>query len=151
VKGEVKYINGKRVSTPEYRSWQMMKNRCTNPRAQDWAYYGGRGIVMDPRWGVFDAFLEDMGRQPSKGLTLDRRDPDGHYCKDNCRWATRRVQSQNRTDSRFNTQKVQLIRDMYATGLYRQIDLAHVFETSQAAISQITRNAAWLEDVGGAP
>jgi hypothetical protein len=55
------------------------------------------------------------------------------------------VQSQNRTDTRFSQKKVAKIRKLYGTGRYRQIDIAALFGTSQAAISQITRNAAWRE------
>lgn len=94
--GEVKKINGKRVATPEYRAWQLMKNRCMNQKAADYKYYGGRGIAMDPRWGQYENFLADMGRKPSSELTLDRVDGDGNYCKDNCRWATRQTQARNR-------------------------------------------------------
>src|SRR5688572_15362452 len=32
--------------TPEFRSWAMMKNRCLNPNAEVWSYYGGRGIKV---------------------------------------------------------------------------------------------------------
>lgn len=145
VQGEVKTINGRRVATPEHIAWQQMKNRCLNSRAQDYHYYGGRGIKVCERWKTFANFLADMGRRPSSFHTLDRKNVNGNYNKRNCRWATRKQQSQNRTDTRFSTKKVKKIRELYATGRYRQIDIARRYRTSQAAISQITRNAAWLE------
>jgi hypothetical protein len=94
--GEVKKINGRRVATPEYRSWQMLKNRCLNPNARDYAYYGGRGITVCSAWLSFEAFLADMGRRPAPEYTLDRIDADKEYAPDNCRWATRETQSRNR-------------------------------------------------------
>jgi hypothetical protein len=39
--------------------------------------------------------MDDLGPRP-QGMTLDRINPQGHYCPDNCRWADRDVQSQNR-------------------------------------------------------
>lgn len=42
----------------------------------------------------FEKFLSDMGERPA-GKTLDRREVDGHYERDNCRWATRTEQAQN--------------------------------------------------------
>lgn len=94
--GEIKQIAGKRVASPEYRSWQMLKNRCLNPRAGDYAYYGGRGIRVCERWLLFSNFLEDMGRRPTAEHTLDRVNGDGDYTPANCAWATRKAQSRNR-------------------------------------------------------
>jgi hypothetical protein len=99
--GEIRKIDGKRTPSPEYRSWQTMKNRCSNPRARDWAYYGGRGITVCKEWiDSFETFLRDMGRRPSPTHTLDRIDGDSGYCAANCRWATRRTQARNRAYTR---------------------------------------------------
>lgn len=89
-------IGGKRVASPEYRSWQMMKNRCLNPRATDYAYYGERGITICSEWMEFREFFKDMGPKPTKLHTLERRDNDKNYCKENCLWATRKQQARNR-------------------------------------------------------
>jgi len=78
-----------------YRSWCHMLQRCNNLRDKDYKYYGGRGITVCKRWAKFENFLEDMGEPPG-GLTLDRINNDGNYCKGNCRWATSLEQSRNR-------------------------------------------------------
>lgn len=78
-----------------YSSWHNMKTRCDNPNATNFSEYGGRGIVYDPRWELFENFLEDMGECPA-GLSLDRRDPHENYYKENCHWATDSHQSFNK-------------------------------------------------------
>lgn len=78
-----------------YNSWAGMLNRCTNPNATRWNYYGGRGITVCVRWRDFENFLKDMGTRP-EGHTLDRIDPNGNYEPGNCRWATWHDQRVNR-------------------------------------------------------
>ena len=95
-------MNGKRVSTPTYKTWIDMRRRCTVPSRINFKDYGGRGIAYDPRWHRFEAFLADMGERPA-GCTLDRIDNDGPYCKDNCRWATVRQQENNKRTNRVLT------------------------------------------------
>lgn len=86
--------------SPTYRVWRGMKQRCKNPRDQSYSDYGGRGISYDPRWERFEHFFADMGECPA-GLWLDRRDNDGNYSKDNCRWATPMQQENNRRSNRI--------------------------------------------------
>lgn len=81
---------------PEYRVWDAMKGRCTNPRHKSFGNYGGRGITVCQRWlDSFDAFLEDVGYRPAKGFSLDRIDNEKGYEPGNCRWATAREQMNN--------------------------------------------------------
>ena len=75
-----------------YRSWKEMRQRCLNPNSDKWKWYGGRGISIDTRRDSFEVFLADMGERPT-GCTLDRRDSDGNYSKQNCRWATPKEQA----------------------------------------------------------
>ena len=147
--GEVRRINGKRTATPEYRSWQMMKNRCLNPRAEDYDYYGGRGITIDERWFDFEAFLLDMGRRPTIYHTLERLRGEDDYHKNNCVWATRETQSRNRAYTKMSMKRARIVRQKYATGKYKQYELAHEFHVSQRTISLITRNEAWKEKGAG--
>jgi len=71
-----------------------MVQRCTNPKAQAWRNYGGRGIGVCERWLKFENFLADMGERPI-GLDLDRINNDGNYEPSNCRWTTRSANLKN--------------------------------------------------------
>ena len=91
------------LCTPEYRSWNHMKQRCQNRNAGGWHHYGGRGIAVCERWKYsFANFLEDMGPRPP-GTSLDRIDNNGGYSKANCRWATIKTQLRNTRKNKIIT------------------------------------------------
>lgn len=86
---------GRHVSS-EYATWQCMKNRCLNPKAQGYKNYGGRGIKVCERWlNSFQNFISDMGLKPSTKHTIDRKNNNENYTPKNCRWATKFEQCNN--------------------------------------------------------
>jgi hypothetical protein len=81
-----------------------MKQRCTNPNNARWKNYGERGITYTEDWETFEGFYKDMGERPL-GLSLERVDVNGNYCKENCVWATPQQQVRNQTRRCTNTSK----------------------------------------------
>lgn len=90
----------------EYRIWSYMKQRCHNPRALHFKFYGGRGIAVCEEWrggDGFDRFFAHVGPAPSRTHTLDRIDNSRGYEPGNVRWATRKQQSSNMRSNRLVT------------------------------------------------
>lgn len=82
--------------TPEYRTWIRIKTRCENENTPYYFNYGGRGIKVCEKWSKsFEAFYADMGNRPSKDYSIDRKDNNGDYEPDNCKWSTRFEQQRN--------------------------------------------------------
>jgi hypothetical protein len=120
-----------------YLSWVGMRQRCNNSNNPDYRYYGGRGIRHCKRWNTFDGFFKDMGKayyqfkKQYGEATLDRVDVNKDYSPSNCKWSTRREQSNNRNYNRLITYKgkkqsagkwvVELSLPITARNLYKRI------------------------------
>ena len=82
---------------PLYSTWENMIARCYNPNHPQFHYWGGRGIKVCDTWRYsFDQFYLDMGDKPNPTYSIDRVDNNKNYDKDNCRWASKSEQVQNR-------------------------------------------------------
>ncbi len=114
--------------TVEYRAWIEMRRRCYDVNRKGYERYGGRGIKVCDRWmNSFESFFEDMGRRPGKGFSLDRKDNNGNYCKDNCRWANKETQAGNRRD----------IHNLHAFGETHSIsEWSHIKKIDQSTIQK---------------
>lgn len=77
-----------------YNIWLMMNQRCLNPNATGYKWYGGRGISICNEWKNSYRVFRDwaMANGYADNLTIDRIDNEGNYNPDNCQWIT---QSEN--------------------------------------------------------
>ena len=103
-KNNIKHGMAKRgAMSSEYNIRRSMISRCYNPRNKAYGNYGGRGITVCQEW--LDSprtFFIDMGPKP-KGLTLERKDNNLGYSKNNCIWATPLEQANNTRRNKFYT------------------------------------------------
>jgi len=86
---------------PLYIVWKGIKARCQNPNDLGYKNYGGRGICVCDEWQEFAPFMEwALANGYKQGLDLDRRNNDGDYSPDNCRFVTRTVNNRNKRTNR---------------------------------------------------
>lgn len=80
-----------------FNVYGTMKNRCLNPKRDNFERYGGRGISICDEWlNNAESFVRwALTNGYEKGLQLDRIDNDGDYCPENCRWVTPKENCRN--------------------------------------------------------
>lgn len=94
-----------------YSIWHSMNERCNNPKAISYKYYGAKGVSVCADWQGEQGFFNFLGWAIENGyreyLTIDRIDGDRDYCPSNCRWADYSTQRRN--------QKRTVARNQYGT------------------------------------
>lgn len=82
-----------------YNIWLNMKQRCSNPKASHYEYYGGKGVSVCEEWKKSFSTFRDwaLSNGYEDGLTIDRIESDKDNCPENCRWVTHLKQMSNTT------------------------------------------------------
>lgn len=88
------------AKTPLHKIWLGMKNRCYNKNTVSYKHYGARGIKVCDEWVTnFETFYNDMIETYENGLTIERKEVNKDYSKNNCIWIPKADQSRNRTNT----------------------------------------------------
>jgi hypothetical protein len=99
-----------------------MITRCENPNLEKFKRdYQDRGISVCQDWHDYIVFRDwALTNGYAENLTIDRIDNNNGYSPDNCRWATAKVQGNNKRNNRnftFNNETKTVSQWADATGI----------------------------------
>lgn len=129
--------------SPTYRSWKSMMCRCHSPKSDLDNCYLARGIKVCDKWLKFQGFLSDMGIRP-EGTSLDRKDNNLGYYKENCRWANADEQARNRRNTKLDYNKALEIATKMLNGGKATI-IAKEYNISESVPREIYKGRAWKD------
>lgn len=128
---------------PFYNAWLNMKARCNNcefPQSKD---YMGRGIKYSPEWEYFSNFFNDMFSTWKRGLSLNRIDNNGNYCKENCNWVSRQEQARNMRNNTLNPEIVKQIKLLNQEAKLTKSGIAKKLNISYHCVYDVLVRGRW--------
>lgn len=128
-----------------YNSWQNMKQRCLNPKAQKYNRYGGRGIKVCDEWISIDGFYKWATLSGwTKGKSIDRIDNNGNYEPKNCHWVSISENSRKKKTTKISNSDAKVIRGRIKNG-ENVADLAREYKVVHGTIWFIANNVTHLD------
>jgi hypothetical protein len=128
-----------------YQVWKGIRERCSDPKNSKYNRYGGRGITVCCEWQSeympFRNWALTHGWRP--GLEIDRRNNDGNYTPKNCRFVTRAVNCQNRSNNKLTPKKVVHIRKLIKCGKGPS-EIGRMFNVSETMVRMIRKGETWV-------
>lgn len=132
------YATGKDGYGHLYAIWSAMRNRCMSPKNKCYKNYGARGIKIYEEWDYYPVFREwALANGYKDGLTLDRKDSNGNYTPENCRWLPMSTNVKRRKVNRYY---------IYGDNAYTLRSLCKKLDLGYSAMwSRMKRNGEYKE------
>ena len=132
--------------TKLWKRWRSMRCRCSTKTDTGYKYYGGKGITVCKEWDesflVFKKWALENGY--ADNLQIDRRDNNGNYSPENCRFVTQKTNLRNRSAIKLNLKLAKEIRNLYATGKYTKTDIGRMFGVTRQTATSVIKNELWI-------
>ena len=146
---KLKYKDGLKAENLKlYQIWASMRKRCNKEKDKAFSNYGARGISVCDEWNnSFKSFYDwSISNGYIEGiLSIDRRDNNGNYCPENCRWVNKSTQTQN-TRRSIGIIKANLIKQDFKSGAYTDLQIAHKYGTSRATVQRIKYKKTYISE-----
>ena len=131
--------------TKLHSRWKTMRQRCQNPNAHNYKWYGGKGIKITPEWDDYRVFYKwavDNGW--CEGLELDRIDSNDDYKPSNCEFVTHTENIRRSSATRLTEDDVLDIRNIYMLiDNIKSAEVAKAYNISQCHVRSIVTNKLW--------
>jgi len=127
-----------------YRIWAAMLARCKCEYGHNKNYIK-KNIRVTEEWYNFIPFKEwALSNGYEENLVIDRKDNDGNYSPDNCRWITKKENNRNGSATKLTIDQVIEIKKTRNNGI-TQKETAKIYGVTQCTISAIRRNYLWSD------
>lgn len=90
------------TDTRLYNIWTSMKARCETSKEEKFIKnYQNKGIIICDEWHDFSIFQKwALENGYADKLSIDRKDNNGNYCPENCRWVDQKTQQNNKSSNK---------------------------------------------------
>lgn len=122
--------------------WMAMRSRCDNPSNPNYCWYGARGVAVC--WADFQEFKKwALANGWKPGLQIGRRNNDGSYGAENCRFVASQINNQNRRSNKLTLAGAVEIKRLLQEGVFSKAQIADKFGVSRPTISGIVHGRSW--------
>lgn len=90
------------TNTRIFKVWQNIRRRCSKKATgKDIEWYYKKNIRVCDEWQSFSNFYAWAKDRWEPGLQIDRINNSNNYCPENCRFTTNKINSQNKSNSKY--------------------------------------------------